>query len=111
MRLPQFILTHSEQILQEFEDFARTHTTAGEGMDITALRDHAASILTAIASDMQEPQSEGARARKSRGDAPDDEDGVPTAAEQHGTDRAGSGFTLEEMFSEYRALRASVLQL
>jgi signal transduction histidine kinase len=111
MRLPRFILAHSEQILQAFEDFARTHTSAGEGMDISALRDHAASMLTAIASDIQEPQSEHAQVRKSRGDAPDDAGGGPTAAEQHGTDRAGRGFTLEEMFSEYRALRASVLKL
>jgi signal transduction histidine kinase len=111
MRLSTFILSNTEQILQGFEEFARTHTTADETMDIASLRDHAAPMLAAIAADMQQPQSEGARARKSRGDAPAAAEGAPTAAAQHGTDRAGSGFTLEEMFAEYRALRASVLRL
>src|SRR5690606_10308649 len=49
--------------------------------------------------------------RKSKGDEPLDEAEPTTAAEKHGIDRAESGFTLAEMFSEYRALRASVLRL
>jgi signal transduction histidine kinase len=111
MRLSRFIVTNSEPILAEFEEFARTHTIAGETMDIVALRDHAAAILTAIALDLEQPQSEQAERRKSKGDAPLEEETAPTAAERHGADRAGSGFTLAEMFSEYRALRASVLRL
>lgn len=111
MRLSRFITSNVETILQEFEEFARTHTIAGESMDVTALRDHAAGILHAIALDMEAPQSEAARRRKSEGDAPVDVDADPTAAQLHGADRAGSGFTLAEMFSEYRALRASVLRL
>lgn len=111
MRLAQFIVAHVEPILAEFEEFARTHTSAGEAMDIPSLRDHAAAILKAIALDIEQPQSKGAQKRKSQGDAPPDEEADPTAAEKHGADRAGSGFTLAEMFSEYRALRASVLRL
>jgi signal transduction histidine kinase len=111
MRLPQFIAQHSESILEEFEEFARTHTAAGMAMDVAALRDHAAAMLGTIARDMGQPQSDAAQARKSRGDAPVAVDPTPTAAEQHGTDRADSGFTLQEMFAEYRALRASVLRL
>lgn len=111
MRLPRFIVANSEPILAEFEEFARTHTTAGETMDILSLRDHAAAILKAIALDLEQPQSAGDQRRKSEGDAPPEEEAGPTAAERHGVDRAGSGFTLVEMFSEYRALRASVLRL
>jgi signal transduction histidine kinase len=111
MRLPQFIVANSEPILAEFEEFARTHTAAGETMDIQSLRDHAAAMLKAIALDIEQPQSEGAQRRKSEGDAPLDEEADPTAAGKHGAARAGSGFTLAEMFSEYRALRASVLRL
>ncbi|MEX2049499.1 MAG: sensor histidine kinase [Gemmatimonadota bacterium] len=110
MRLARFIREEQERILEEFEEFARTHTGPGDTMDILALRDHAVGILSAIALDMEQPQSEAAQERKSKGDAP--EDGQPdTAAEKHGTDRADSGFSLQEMFSEYRALRASVLRL
>lgn len=111
MRLPQFIIANVETILAEFEEFARTHTSAGESMDIAALRDHAAGILEAIALDIEQPQSEAEQRRKAEGDAPVDVNAAATAAELHGTDRAGSGFTLAEMFSEYRALRASVLRL
>lgn len=111
MRLSDFILSNTERILQEFEEFARTHTVAGETMDIASLRDHAAPMLAAIAADMEQPQSDAAELRKSRGDAPGAGGYQLTAAEQHGTDRAGSGFTLEEMFAEYRALRAGVLRL
>lgn len=111
MRLSPFIHATLEQILQEFEEFARTHTTAGEAMDMSALRDHAGAMLTTIARDMNRPQSAASGEIKSKGDAPEVA-GVPeTAAEQHGSDRADSGFSLEEMFSEYRALRASVLRL
>ena len=34
-----------------------------------------------------------------------------TAAKQHGARRAESGFTVEQMVAEYRALRASVIRL
>lgn len=110
MRLAEFLVQRSESILAEFEHFARSHTTAGAEMDIAALRDHAAAMLAAIALDLTRPQTVAEGLRKSTGDAPDD-GGPRTAAEQHGTDRALSGFTLGEMFAEYRALRASVLRL
>jgi signal transduction histidine kinase len=111
MRLPEFIAEKTEAILVEFEEFARTHTTAGDTMDIAALRDHAAGMLVAIARDVSEHQSDEEQEIKSKGDAPESGDEAPTAAEKHGTDRAVSGFTLDEMFSEYRALRGSVLRL
>ena len=111
MRLHQFIAESSESILAEFEEFARTHTAAGEAMDIAALRDHAGEMLAAIALDISQHQSVEEQELKSKGDAPVPADADSTAAERHGTDRAGSGFTLEEMFAEYRALRASVLRL
>lgn len=110
MRLRPFIVENSETILEEFEQFARTHTTAGETMDIAALRDHAAAMLRTIVLDMQQVQSDETQEIKSKGDAPD-LGPMTTAAEKHGTDRADSGFTLQEMFAEYRALRASVLRL
>jgi signal transduction histidine kinase len=111
MRLAEFIAANSEPILREFEEFARSHTVAGETMDMRSLRDHAAAMLAAIALDMDQPQTAAAQIRKSRGDAPPIADAPATAAEQHGADRADSGFSLDEMVAEYRALRASVLRL
>src|SRR5690606_6376100 len=74
MRLPQFIVANVEPILAEFEEFARTHTTAGETMDIRSLRDHADGMLRAIALDMEEPQTEREQKRKSKGEAPPEEE-------------------------------------
>src|SRR5689334_4471196 len=111
MRLSQFITANMASILEEFVEFARSHTTAGRTMDIGSLRDHAAGMLAAIALDMQQPQSAPDQTRKSRGDAPVAPQSPDTAAELHGAARAVSGFSLDEMLAEYRALRASVLRL
>lgn len=109
MRLSELILEQKESILQEFEVFARTHTSPGESMDIEALRDHAAGMLEAIAHDLEEPQTAAEQERKGKGEAPQGRE-TDSAAEEHGADRAHSGFSLEEAFAEYRALRASVMR-
>jgi len=111
MRLSEFITENLEAILQEFEDFARSHTKAGETMDVVALRDDAAGILGVIALDLLKPQTPHAQKRKAKGDAPSPLSDPDTPAEQHGAERATSAFSLEETVSEYRALRASVLRL
>ncbi|HEX6748067.1 MAG TPA: sensor histidine kinase [Longimicrobium sp.] len=111
MRLADFIVANREPILAEWEAFARTCTPASGAMDIVALRDHANEMLTVIAADLRTPQGEDARSEKSKGNAPDDGADSPTAAEEHGAGRAESGFTVEQMVSEYRALRASVIRL
>lgn len=109
MRLAEFISDHLEEILQEFEDFARTHTAAGGAMDPTSLRDHAKGILEAVARDLQQPQSQSEQERKGKGEAPSPEDETPAA--RHGAQRAGEAFSLAETVAEFRALRASVLRL
>ena len=52
MVLSQFILANLEQILAEWEKFAKT-IPAAANMDTVALRNGAAKILTAIAHEMQ----------------------------------------------------------
>ncbi len=113
MRLADFILTHVEHILAEWEIFARG-ITAGAGMDSLALRDHAQEILLATARDMNSSQSIAQQYEKSRGRGLPQEGGRATlngASELHAVDRLGCGFDLLEVVSEYRALRTSVLQL
>lgn len=111
MRLHEFITSRREQILVEWETFARTCSPASVTMDVDALRDHASDILTVIAADLQVPQDQYEQSAKSKGQAPETHEADPTAAEEHGAGRAESGFTVEEMVAEYRALRASVLRL
>lgn len=112
MRLSAFILANMEPILQEWEDFARDLGAVTEDMDAQALRDHARSILEELAEDLETHQTEAQEKAKSKGKtpAPPPED-PETAAEHHGGLRAHEGFSLEQMVSEYRSLRASVLRL
>src|SRR4051812_50036528 len=111
MRLSDFIVANLEPILSEWETFARTHIPAGEAMDVAALRDHAADILMTAAADLQCRQSERERAEKSKGEAEAPSGAADTAAQTHGALRAEAGFTLGQMVSEFRALRASVTRL
>jgi signal transduction histidine kinase len=111
MRLADFILANREPILAEWEAFARTCAPASGSMDIVALRDHANEMLTVIATDLATPQGGHAQSEKSKGKGPDTDPNGRTAAEEHGSGRAESGFTVEQMISEYRALRASVIRL
>ena len=111
MRLADFILTNRDAILAEWEEFAKTCSPASGSMGIAALSDHAAEMLTVIAEDLKTPQGDLEQSEKSKGNAPTPDATERTAAEKHGKGRAESGFTIDQMVAEYRALRASVKRL
>lgn len=108
MKLSDFILSNMEPILGEWEKYAKTISSA-TGMETAALRDHAEAILKAIAQDIARQQTPEEQEAKSKGQGPEQAD--DTAAESHASDRQSEGFSLNEMVSEYRALRASVIRL
>jgi signal transduction histidine kinase len=110
MKLSEFIVGNMEEILVEWEAFARTTLPAAETMDSLALRDHAKLILLAVAKDIDTPQTAKEQSDKSKGMAPPLA-GKETAAATHGALRQLSGFDLVQLGSEYRALRASVIKL
>jgi len=109
-RLSRFIGDNVEPILAEWETFARS-LPGGGAMDVAALRDHAKAMLLVIATDLERPQSDRAQDEKARGESDASEIRDTTAAQEHGTGRAGSGFTVGDMVAEFRALRASVTRL
>jgi signal transduction histidine kinase len=111
MRLHDFILSNREQILVEWETFARTCAPASVTMDVEALRDHASEMLSVIAADLMTFQDDYEQSEKSKGRGPGAVSTAATAAEEHGAGRAKSGFTVAQMVAEYRAMRASVLRL
>ena len=112
MRLADFIEDNTEAILSEWVTFAEACGPAGGQMDLEGLRDHAVEMLANIVIDLRTPQSGAEQTRKSKGHADSGvADNDDTAAEVHGADRAESGFSVGEMVSEYRALRASVIRL
>lgn len=113
MKLADFITAQMEQILQEWQDYAET-ILAAKQMNQQALRDHAKQMLESIAKDLASAQSAEEELSKSTGKNGFDEshsDSIDVTAKEHGLARFGSGFTIEDLVSEYRALRASVLRL
>jgi hypothetical protein len=102
LQLSGFIERHMDEIVAEWESFARTLLPAAATMSARALRDHAGPILQAIA---QEIQSDAPAA------APSGSAAAATPASAHGALRHLSGFNLLQLGAEYRALRASVIKL
>jgi signal transduction histidine kinase len=110
MRMSQFLLENIDAILAEWEEFARTIPAKSE-RSTTQLLDHAREMILVIARDMETEQSSAEQHAKSRGlrdRLPLTED---SPAQSHGGDRLEQGFTINEIVSEYRAIRASVVRL
>ena len=105
-----FLRENSEPILLEWETFARG-LPKGATMDVDALRDHAKAMLGVIARDLEKPQTARQADDKAKGEAVVDPRLAPTAASRHGFGRADSGFSVQQMVAEFRALRASVVRL
>lgn len=111
MRLAEFIATNSEPILLEWVAFAKSCGPAANLMDEASLRDHASEMLKTIVADLRTSQTAAEQSEKSKGKSDATAADPDTPAEVHGAGRAWSGFTVGQMVSEYRALRASVTRL
>ena len=109
MRLAQFIRTHSERIISEWESFATTSLPSAAMMDLEERRDHIAEMLDAVARDLDTPQTDVEQAAKARGMS--DAKSNAAAATLHGSARALTGFSATQVTAEFRALRASILRL
>lgn len=109
MKLGQFIQTRIDTIVANWEDFART-LPAGRSMTPLALRDHGREIILTIAADMGRPLSDLKRTAQAE-DITAAALPAGTPAAEHGALRLMAGFDLVQLFAEFRALRASVMQL
>jgi signal transduction histidine kinase len=109
MKLSDFIRSHAKEIVQEWEDFARTCLPAASAMDNARLRDHVVELVAFIADDMDSAQSSFEQREKAQGRGPDPEG--DSEAEVHAIMRATDGFTIDQVIAEFRALRASILRL
>lgn len=106
--LADFIEHHAETIIERAIEFAES-VDVGPSDHVT-LRDHLPEIIQAVVVDLRTPQSRDEEIRKSEGHAPA-KAGSPSAAATHAIHRAQSGYSISNLVSEYRALRASVLRL
>ncbi|WP_127143559.1 sensor histidine kinase [Pelagibacterium montanilacus] len=110
-RLADFIRENSEPIVADWVTFAQTRTPAADDMSKLALKDHVVELLAFIADDLETPQSKTEQVRKSRGLDDDSSEFMRSAAEIHAALRLADGFDIDQVVSEYRALRASVVKL
>ena len=110
MRMSEFLLENIDPILAEWEEFARTIPTKSP-RSRAQLLDHAREIIVVIAHDMETEQSSTEQRAKSRGLRRYTELTEDSPAQSHGGDRLEQGFTINEIVSEYRAIRASVVRL
>ncbi|HET9106364.1 MAG TPA: sensor histidine kinase [Steroidobacteraceae bacterium] len=109
-KLPDFIEKNREAILQEWDSFAQS-LDFERTMSPETQRDHAEQMLNAIANDMRTTESLVEKELKSKGLSPDNSPALKTAGHEHATARLAEQFSLAELVSEFRAIRASVLRL
>lgn len=108
--LAAFIESHADSIVADAVAFAKS-VQVGTPLDDDALRDHLPDILRAIVADLRTPQTRAQEIEKSEGRAPALAGSPRSAAGTHALHRAHSGYSISNLVSEYRALRASVLRL
>lgn len=109
-RLADFIRQNQAPIVKEWTEFARTLSPASDRMTKLALEDHIVDLLGFVADDLETAQTPREQFDKSRGDGTNDSAFSQSAAELHAALRLADGFDIDQMVSEYRALRASVVK-
>ncbi len=109
IRLGNFISNNIEAILIKWEEISRTINSCNHFIDSNSKRNYAEMMLQTIAHDLtngekvlneEENEKSGAFVNS-----------INTSAEDHAREKLALGFTIEQLFSEYRAIRASVLFL
>ena len=110
MRLSTFIEARKNEILHEWDDFAKKLLIPKEKNEAFRLRDHAGEILRELVADMTTKQSKKQQSEKSQN--MESAKAFPeSAANIHGLLRHDDGMNVSEVVAEFRALRATVLRL
>jgi signal transduction histidine kinase len=99
MGLSHFIRSNTEQIITEWEHFARAHIPGDDALNQAELQDHVRDLLSFLADDLDEPDSAAVAAAKDK------------AVDVHVRMRFLRGFDGSHMAAEYRALRAALAAL
>lgn len=110
MTLAESITRNVDDIVGEWEHFARTTIPPAIDLSPEELRDHARVLLLAIAADLRKAQGDADQHEKSRGELPNNSPEITKTAHLHAEHRFVQRFTLDQMLSEVRALRASVIR-
>jgi PAS domain S-box-containing protein len=111
MRMADVIDSHLDEILKAWDAFVASQFSSAANINALAGRDHRSEILRAIAENLRQPQASATRLAKSRASATAIKNAPETGAEKHGRIRAEDGFSITEIVSEFRNLRATVMRL
>lgn len=110
MNISDFTEQEVDGIVGEWVAFARTRQPIAGSLSQEDLADHARVLLLSIAEDVRQWQGSRAQHDKSQGLAPDHLTEITGIARDHASQRFEQGFTLDDLVSEFRALRASVIR-
>ena len=110
MVLAELIDQKVNDILEDWSEFARRLGVAPDKLSDQQRRNSARQLLLHIANDMRSSQSADVQFAKSKGEGREHAPEIADVARGHADDRLAHGFTLEELVSEFRALRATVIR-
>ena len=110
MQIGDFIEQQIRPIVEEWVEFAHTRLSPSHEFTREELADHARVLLLAIAADMKQTQGAQATRDKAQGNKPNNAPDITRIAESHAAQRFDQGFSLDDLISEFRALRASVIR-
>lgn len=109
--LADFIHQQAPAILAEWQRYVQTLQATDKKPALLALPGQAEQVLAAIEGDLRRTRTRAQSLANARQLAARRSGTAHNAAEAHALLRAAQGFTLEQLVAEYRALRASVLDL
>jgi len=110
MNISEFIEQQVNAIVDEWVEFARTRVPLSREIARGELADHARVLLLAIAADLRRGQGAQAAYEKSQGNRPGNSPNITRVAQDHAEQRFNKGFSIDDLLSEFRALRASVIR-
>ncbi len=110
MSLADFVEADLTGLIDDWTGYALALSQEDSDLTESQLRDSAADILAAIATDMRESQSAAEQETKSRGDKEAPDSAFNRVARLHAEDRLSHGFSINDVVAEFRSLRATVLR-
>jgi signal transduction histidine kinase len=111
MSLSDLICINVDRLVDEWCAYAADHVAPAKTLTRDELEDSARDLFNAIAGDMVIEETTEQQTEKSHGERSGNSRALTDYAKSHANYRIGQGFSLPDMASEYRALRASVMRL
>ncbi|RYG58287.1 MAG: HAMP domain-containing histidine kinase [Alphaproteobacteria bacterium] len=110
MSIANLIRTNIDSLVKDWAEHAGNHIAAAEKLPLHELEDSARNLFAAIAIDMEAHQTKAEQFQKSVGKKVPERSFISEHAIGHADHRLSQGFSLNDIVSEFRAARASVMR-